>query len=128
MTLRLGMLGMWHTHADGIVRQVVANPQEFTLVGFYDPDPKVVAARQQRWQAQLPNMRVFESADALLKYLRRICVRGIAHAFNGSEQQADTFVALGFKLGFGGAMTFDGANHYVDTGEADNLSRWTIEA
>jgi TatD DNase family protein len=31
---------------------------------------------------------------------------GIAHAFNGSEQQARTYIDLGFKLGFGGAMTF----------------------
>ena len=34
---------------------------------------------------------------------------GIAHAFNGSEQQARAFVALGFKLGFGGALTFERA-------------------
>jgi TatD DNase family protein len=31
---------------------------------------------------------------------------GIAHAFNGSEQQAKGYIDLGFKLGFGGAMTF----------------------
>ena len=50
------------------------------------------------------------AVDGLLKLLRRIEVPGgIAHAFNGSQQQADTFVALGFKLGFGGAMTFDRA-------------------
>ena len=36
-------------------------------------------------------------------------MRGIAHAFNGSAQQADEFVKLGFKLGFGGAVTFDRA-------------------
>ena len=34
---------------------------------------------------------------------------GIAHAFNGSRQQADEFIKLGFKLGFGGAMTFSGS-------------------
>ena len=54
-------------------------------------------------------LHVRRSADTLLKHLRRTEVRGIAHAFNGSQQQADTFVALGFKLGFGGAMTFDRA-------------------
>ncbi len=54
-------------------------------------------------------LHVRRSADALLKHLRRIPVSGIAHAFNGSQQQADTFVAMGFKLGFGGAMTFDRA-------------------
>jgi TatD DNase family protein len=36
-------------------------------------------------------------------------VRGIAHAFNGSEQQAQAFVDLGFKLGLGGACTFEPA-------------------
>ncbi|MBY0522196.1 MAG: hypothetical protein K2R98_02290 [Gemmataceae bacterium] len=32
------MLGMWHTHADGIVRLVAAHPREFALVGFHDAD------------------------------------------------------------------------------------------
>jgi TatD DNase family protein len=36
-------------------------------------------------------------------------VGGIAHAFNGSAQQAGAFVDLGFALGFGGAMTFERA-------------------
>lgn len=50
--------------------------------------------------------------DALLKQLRRIGVRGgIAHAFNGSPQQADAFIKLGFKLGFGGAFTWPRANN-----------------
>ena len=49
--------------------------------------------------------------DALLKELRRIRVRGgIAHAFNGSRQQADEFIKLGFKLGFGGAATYPGSS------------------
>ena len=34
---------------------------------------------------------------------------GIAHAFNGSRQQAEEFIKLGFKLGFGGAMTYSRA-------------------
>ena len=54
-------------------------------------------------------LHVRRSADALLRELRRIPVAGIAHAFNGSAQQAQTFIDLGFKLGFGGAMTFDRA-------------------
>jgi len=55
-------------------------------------------------------LHVRRSADTLLKHLRVEKVRGgIAHAFNGSEQQALAFVALGFKLGFGGAMTFERA-------------------
>ncbi len=48
--------------------------------------------------------------DTVLKYLRQHKVRGgIAHAFNGSRQQADEFIKLGFKLGFGGAMTYSRA-------------------
>jgi TatD DNase family protein len=55
-------------------------------------------------------LHVRRSADALLKQLRRIEVPGgIAHAFNGSEVQAQQFVERGFKLGFGGAMTFERA-------------------
>lgn len=52
-------------------------------------------------------LHVRRSVDQILKCLRRIGVRGgIAHAFNGSRQQADEFLRLGFKLGFGGTMTF----------------------
>jgi TatD DNase family protein len=52
-------------------------------------------------------LHVRRSIDDVLKYLRKIKVRGgIAHAFNGSHQQADMLIDLGFKLGFGGAMTY----------------------
>lgn len=52
-------------------------------------------------------LHVREAVDEVLKHLRRIKVRGgIAHAFNGSMQQAEEFIKLGFKLGFGGAMTY----------------------
>ena len=55
-------------------------------------------------------LHVRRSQDTLLKYLRRHRVRGgIAHAFNGSLQQAQQFVAFGFALGIGGAMTFERA-------------------
>jgi len=60
-------------------------------------------------------LHVRRSADGLLKHLRRLreagrpVAGGIAHAFNGSPQQAQAFIDLGFKLGFGGAMTFDRA-------------------
>jgi TatD DNase family protein len=48
--------------------------------------------------------------DEILKQLRKIGVkRGIAHAFSGSRQQAEAFLKLGFKLGFGGAFTWDRA-------------------
>ena len=52
-------------------------------------------------------LHVRRAIDSVLKQLRLIrVVGGIAHAFNGSRQQADEFIKLGFKLGFGGAMTW----------------------
>jgi TatD DNase family protein len=52
-------------------------------------------------------MHVRRSQDVVLKHVRQIRPNGgIAHAFNGSEQQAKGYIDLGFKLGFGGAMTF----------------------
>lgn len=55
-------------------------------------------------------LHVRHAIDQILKSLRRIRVcGGIAHAFNGSRQQADEFMALGFRLGFGGAMTYSGS-------------------
>ncbi len=56
-------------------------------------------------------LHVRRAVDAILAQLRRVAVPGgIAHAFNGSRQQADEFIRLGFKLGFGGAMTHPRAN------------------
>jgi TatD DNase family protein len=50
---------------------------------------------------------VRRSQDQVLKHVRQIRPPGgIAHAFNGSFQQAQNFIDLGFHLGFGGAMTF----------------------
>ncbi len=67
MPLKLGMLGMWHSHADGIVRRVAEHPDEFTLVGFHDPDPQVVTAQSKRWENAIKDFRVFDSADELLR-------------------------------------------------------------
>lgn len=55
-------------------------------------------------------LHVRRSQDVLLKHLRRRSqIGGIAHAFNGSFQQAEQFIGLGFALGMGGAMTFERA-------------------
>jgi TatD DNase family protein len=70
--------------------------------------------REQLKIAQEYNLPVIlhgrRAIDDLLKQLRRIKVcGGIAHAFNGSMQQAEALMSLGFKLGFGGAMTYSRA-------------------
>ena len=90
---------------------------EIGLDGFV---PGLDMARQQAFyraqlklaqRAELPViLHVRRSADALLKGLRDIPVRGgIAHAFNGSMQQAEAFIERGFCLGFGGALTYERA-------------------
>ena len=81
--------------------------------------PEAWARQQHFYRAQLRVaqahglpviLHVRRSADALLKGLREVPVAGgIAHAFNGSEPQARAFVDRGFKLGFGGALTFERA-------------------
>lgn len=53
---------------------------------------------------------VRKSQDRVLKGLRRVGVqKGIAHAFNGSFQQAHAFIDQGLRLGFGGNLTFERA-------------------
>ena len=76
-----------------------------------------LAVQQTVYEQQLRLARALElpvllhvrrSADALLKGLRRHAViGGIAHAFNGSLQQAQALMDRGFALGFGGAMTHE---------------------
>lgn len=87
---------------------------------FFIPELKTDAMRErQEWfyAAQLDLalrhglpviIHVRRSHDILLKHLRRRPrIGGIAHAFNGSFQQAEQFIEQGFALGMGGAMTFD---------------------
>jgi TatD DNase family protein len=77
--------------------------------------------RQQRlFEAQLQVARdanlpvilhVRKAHDQVLATLKRLRVRGgIAHAFNGSLQQAQQYIDLGFKLGFGGMLTYERSN------------------
>jgi TatD DNase family protein len=76
-------------------------------------------------------LHVRRSADRLQKHLRDLqgtqpwC--GIAHAFNGSAEQADAFVKLGFKLGFGGALTFERALQLRSLASSLPLSALVLE-
>lgn len=56
-------------------------------------------------------LHVRQSVDAVTRALRvRRPPGGIAHAFNGSLQQARILHEMGYALGFGGNLTFDRAN------------------
>ena len=80
-------------------------------VDFAQQEHFFVAQLQLARRFDLPVvLHVRRAQDQVLKHLRRIRVRGgIAHAFNGSPQQAQAFIDLGFALGLGGAMTFERA-------------------
>ncbi len=111
------------THADADLALLEARlaRQQPVAVGeigldFYRKDSD--RARQQTlFEAQLVMARdaglpvilhVRKAHDQVLATLKRIRVRGgTAHAFNGSLQQAQRYIELGFKLGFGGMLTYD---------------------
>lgn len=81
------------------------------FVKGYDPDQQeffFVRQLELAREFDLPVLlHIRHAQDVVLKNLRQHKVRGgIAHAFNGSKQQAEEFIKLGFKLGFGGAMTY----------------------
>ena len=97
---------------------------------YFVPELSLSPLRERQEQFYLAQLRlarqhglpvilhVRRSADQLLKGLRAVARetgnkpwQGIAHAFNGSEQQAQAFIALGFKLGFGGALTYERAQN-----------------
>jgi TatD DNase family protein len=90
---------------DGFVPEI-NTPEAFAKQTHFFEAQLQIAQRHQ-----LPViLHVRRSADGLLKGLRQFPVAGgIAHAFNGSLQQAKMFIEMGFKLGFGGAMTYDRA-------------------
>jgi TatD DNase family protein len=126
----LGIHPLWVAQSDEadierlreVVRAALADPR-FVAIGEIGLDFYVEGLDRERQQwfyrEQLKVAREFglpailhvrRSADALLRELGRVDVPGgVAHAFNGSEDQAGRFVARGFKLGFGGAMTYDGS-------------------
>lgn len=56
-------------------------------------------------------LHVRKAHDQVLKQLRQFKLQrgGIVHAFSGSEQQAQEYIKLGFKLGFGGAISYERA-------------------
>lgn len=87
---------------------------------FFVPELCTQGMRERQWffytaQLKLAQkhglpviLHVRRSADLLLKGLRQSRITsGIAHAFNGSSQQAQAFVDMGFALGFGGTLTYE---------------------
>jgi TatD DNase family protein len=70
---------------------------------------QVKLAQRYQLPVLLHIRKAHDKATQILKQ-HGIC-QGIAHAFNGSEQQAHKLIDLGFHLGFGGAATYTRALH-----------------
>jgi TatD DNase family protein len=111
---------------DQALRERAGDPRLVAMgeigLDFFVPALCTPEMRERQWlyytaQLQLAQqhglpviLHVRRSADLLLKGLRQCpVVSGIAHAFNGSAQQAQAFVGLGFALGFGGTLTYERA-------------------
>ncbi|MFP5472335.1 MAG: TatD family hydrolase, partial [Gammaproteobacteria bacterium] len=87
---------------------------------------------QMAWQRQLPVLlHVRRSVDKVLRQLREVGGgqpwSGIAHAFVGSRQQAEECLALGLKLGLGGAMTFERATRLRELAAQLPLDSFVLE-
>ncbi|MBI4604183.1 MAG: Gfo/Idh/MocA family oxidoreductase [Planctomycetes bacterium] len=80
MAMRLGMLGMWHSHAQGLVREVLAHPDELQLEAAWDPDPDVVRERGAAWKARAPGLRICDGPEEVLRQLLDgVVVEGRVH-------------------------------------------------
>lgn len=124
--IALGLHPLWineHTEADLATLDAALRQEQPCAVGeigldFADPQADTV---RQEWflveQLQLARrydlpvlLHTRRSLDRVLKYVRQVpVVGGIVHAFNGSEQQAKMLIDRGFKLGFGGSMSYAGS-------------------
>lgn len=134
----LGIHPLWIAHApdDALLeleRQLRQRQDDPRLVAvgeigldYFVPALKTEVMRARQWQfyvAQLKLAKAFDlpvllhvraSVDHILKGLAQVRLKpsagiGIAHAFNGSDQQAGRCLEAGLKLGFGGALTYQRA-------------------
>lgn len=77
--------------------------------------------QQQLFEAQLAIaenldlpviLHVRKAHEEILASLKKFKVKGgVSHAFNGSLPQAQRYIDMGFKLGFGGTMTYEGSRN-----------------
>lgn len=129
---------------DGAIQQAMDDPR-FVGVGeigldFFIPalkTPDMQLKQEAYYDAQLTLadryqlpviLHVRRSQDRIVKYLRDYPnLSGIAHAFNGSFQQAQAFLDLGFVLGAGGAMTFSRARQIRRLATELALEHWVLE-
>lgn len=69
---------------------------------------QLIIAKQHNLPVIIHNRKAHDECIQLLS--EHQLKGGIIHAFNGSIQQANKYIELGFLLGFGGMLTFDRSN------------------
>lgn len=102
---------------DWLARPETVAVGEIGLDGYVPDLPRERLERFCERQLQLAErhglpvvLHVRRAVEDIIRLLRRRSLPGgIAHAFNGSRQQADVLIAMDFALGFGGAMSFAGS-------------------
>ncbi len=77
-----------------------------------DMDKQLFYFEQQLLLAQKKELpvilHILKTHDQALSSLKKYSATGgTVHAFNGSLQQAEQYIELGFKLGFGGMLTYE---------------------
>ena len=109
---------------DFFVSDISSGAEREKQIQFYD------AQLRMALDYDLPVLlHVRRSQDVILKYIRRLprSPGGIAHAYNGSDQQTDAFLDHGFALGVGGAMTYTRSTQIRRHAQSRGLSNIVLE-
>lgn len=120
---------------DWITRPEAVAVGEIGLDGFVPdlPRPRLESFFERQLQLAgrhgLPViLHVRRAVENIIRFLRkRPLPGGIAHAFNGSRQQAEVLIGMGFALGFGGAMTFAGSTRIRELARSLPLEAIVLE-
>ena len=89
MALKFAFLGTWHSHAPMHVETAARYPDQFELLGMYDPNAEVIAANQERFaRYQLP-VPIIPSVEAVLdSAAEAVVIEGHVHQNLDYAEQA----------------------------------------
>lgn len=81
-----------------------------------------------RDKALAVTVHAFDAINQVEKSLKKFpSVTGVIHAFNGSVEQAKIFIKLGFKVGFGGTLTYAGSKRIRRVFSELSDTDWVLE-
>ena len=86
---------------------------------------QLVIAKQHDLPVIIHNRKAHDDCLSMLKEHK--INGGIIHAFNGSIQQAEHYIELGFLLGFGGMLTFERSRKLQELAKKIPLSSIVLE-